>query len=151
MAYMKQNVNFVLLFLIILASITIVGATIYFQVTLHGLSGKHNNALEAVDRLNRTLYSKVQRLEDISYELEVKAQREGELSSQFADIKGTKETLEEENLELQNELETSNLELVTKIKEVSNLKKDVQALEEQVKDLKKDVKYWKQQYEEAIE
>ncbi|MCK4670109.1 MAG: hypothetical protein KAT43_02805 [Nanoarchaeota archaeon] len=129
MAYMKQNVNFVLLFFIILASVTILGSTVYYQLTLKDLSGKYNDALVEMDTINKSLGSKLRRLADVRSELELKSERETELSGQFTEIKSTKEELEKDKSYLQGELNSAKLTISTTKTELANAQQDIAALQ----------------------
>ena len=146
---MKQNVNFVLLFFIILASVTILGATVYYQLTLKDLSGKYNEALVEIETINKSLGSKLRRLADVRSELELKSERETELSGQFMEIKGTKEELEAANSRLQTELNTAKIEITTTKTELANAMQDIAALQTDLSNARKTLLSLDQDLEEC--
>lgn len=105
---MKQNINFILFGLLLLTIASIVGLTLYYRSTYHGLEAMYSDALSDVDRtyteLNRSLEQarekeallnkKEQILLDYISELNLSKERESSLEEHFSSLRGEKEDLE---------------------------------------------------------
>ncbi|HLC47011.1 MAG TPA: hypothetical protein VJI75_04725 [Candidatus Nanoarchaeia archaeon] len=97
MSFMRRNVNFFLLFVIIVIVLSLVGLTTYYEKTYQNLSTSYDAKLNEINKLLENLNAERTTLNQTSYELTVRKEREGELSGQYTEVKGT---LKEKQVEL---------------------------------------------------
>src|SRR3989338_730956 len=158
MATMKRDVNMGLLLLIVAALLMFSGFTVYYQTTFKNLSITYKNELHSLQKVTEELESKRSALNETSVQLQLKKQKEEDLSKQFTDVRADRDQLESDKDKLTvdlastkgqlsaalTELNSVKTQLADKIKlvadldrQVCNLKADVDKLENRVDDLKK--------------
>ena len=114
MAYMKRNVNFGFFFLLIATLISLAGLSIYYQTTFKDLYMDYKLKLDDLRNISSTLSTEKAKLEQTSQELNIKEEREKELSTQYTGLKTEKEKLEDEKASLQKQLAAKTSELTQK-------------------------------------
>ncbi len=114
MAYMKRNVNFGFFFLLVATLISLAGLSIYYQTTFKDLYMDYKLKLDDLRNISSTLSTERAKLEQTSYELNIKEEREKELSIQYTGLKTEKEKLEGEKATLQKQLAEKTSELTKK-------------------------------------
>jgi len=114
MAYMKRNVNFGFFFLLIATLISLAGLSIYYQTTFKDLYMDYKLKLNDLSNISSTLSTEKAKLEQTSQELDIKEEREKELSTQYTGLKTEKEKLEDEKASLQKQLASKTAELQQK-------------------------------------
>jgi len=119
MAYMKRNVNFGFFFLLIATLISLAGLSIYYQTTFKDLYMDYKLKLDDLRNISSTLSTEKAKLEQTSQELNIKEEREKELSTQYTDLKTEKEKLEDQKATLQKQLAEKTSELVQKRAELA--------------------------------
>ena len=77
---MKRDVNLGLLLLIVAALIMFSGFTVYYQTTFKNVSKSFEIKLKELDQLNTELESKRGQLNETSIQLQIKKQKEEDLS-----------------------------------------------------------------------
>ena len=120
MVYMKKNVNFGLFLLIIATLICFTGFSIYYQQTYQKLTDEYKNKVEKIDNLVETLNLEKTKLNQTSYQLRLKAEREEDLSSKYTTLRDEKEQLEKEVADLETQLSQKKAELNQKIIELGS-------------------------------
>ncbi|HHI04215.1 MAG TPA: hypothetical protein ENL45_01575 [Candidatus Woesearchaeota archaeon] len=132
MAYMKRNVNFGFFLLLIATLLSLAGLSIYYQTTFKDLYTDYKLKLDDLTNISSTLSSERTRLNQTSYQLMIKEEREKELSTQYAGLRTEKEKIEAEKSSLQKQLTTKKAELRQKKAELftaqNNLAKAQQEL-----------------------
>ena len=118
MAYMKKNVNFGFFFLLIATLISLAGLSIYYQTTFKDLYMDYKVKLDDLKNISSTLSTERTKLEQTSYELNIKEEREKELSTQYIGLKTEKEELQDQKAKLQTQLTAKTSELKQKISEL---------------------------------
>ena len=83
MAYMKRNVNLGLLFLMVATLIAFAGFATYYQATFLNLSLSYEDKMAKIDALAETLNVEKVKLNQTSTQLQVKAEREKDLSVKY--------------------------------------------------------------------
>lgn len=126
MSYLKRNVNFGLLLLIIATLILFTGFSIYYQKTFTNLSVSYESKVGEIDKLADYLGQQKSKLNQTTYQLQVKSEREKDLSSKYTDLRSIKEQLEVDKATLESQLADTINELNTK---KSELKATEEALE----------------------
>lgn len=119
MAYMKRNVNFGFFFLLIATLISLAGLSIYYQTTFKDLYMDYKLKLDDLRNISSTLSTEKAKLEQTSQELNIKEEREKELSTQYTGLKTEKEKLEDEKASLQKQLASKTSELIQKRAELA--------------------------------
>jgi len=149
MAFMKQNVNLGLLLLIIVVMISFTGFTVFYQKAFEGLSQDYTKRVGEVRNLVSTLQSEKDRLNQTSYQLKLKEEREQSLSEKYTELNAIKEGLVEEKSRLTGELLSTRNQLTQA--QADAAAKDVQIgdLNQEVADLASDVRRWKTRTEQA--
>ena len=111
MAYMKRNVNFGFFLLLIATLLSLAGLSIYYQTTFKDLYTDYKLKLDDLTNISSTLSSERTKLNQTSYQLMVKEEREKELSTQYTGLRTEKEKIEAEKASLQKQLTTKKAEL----------------------------------------
>lgn len=93
MSFMKRNANLLLLGLIVIASIGIVGATLYFQNTFENINAEYNTKIDDLKKARQELEKQEQVLQQIQAELQLKEARESNFTAVYTEIKQEKENL----------------------------------------------------------
>ena len=109
MTYMKRNVNFGLLILIIALIVSFTGFTVYYQTTFKDLSQEYKVKMSDLQKVSSTLLQK-------KAELAETAQDIGKLSEKYTDVREEKESLEDTNVALKSQKEALISELEEKRK-----------------------------------
>ena len=135
MAYMKRNVNFGLILLIVATLLLFAGFTVYYQITYAGLSEEYQTKINELDALTASLLAEKTKLNETSYQLKIKAEREEDLSSKYDDMKSIKEQLERDKALLQEELSDTKSDLAQKSAELTATKNDLSIANSKIDDL----------------
>jgi len=113
MPYMKKDINFGLLILIIATLIAFTGFTIYYRTSFFNLTEDYKEKLNKIDSLVTTLNLEKSKLNETSYELKLKKEREQDLGTKYSNIKSIKEQLEVDKARLQKDLANALKELAS--------------------------------------
>ena len=153
MKVMKRDINFGLLLIIIATLVCFSAFTVYYQTTFKNLSTNYYTKLDEIDAVTNQLTLEKGRLNQTSYQLQVKEQRESELSSIYSNLRSEKEQIEDdlkatqdklmaekENLreaqkqlsETQAELTSTRSDLDDALSKISSLKDEIDALEDEI-------------------
>ncbi|MBI2564650.1 hypothetical protein HYV79_01525 [Candidatus Woesearchaeota archaeon] len=95
MAFITKNANLFLLFLIVLASIGLVAATIFFQYKFQNVNQKLLQKAVELQDISKELEQKRTLLEGIQLDLSKKEKREEELSSKYVEVEEEKQKVQE--------------------------------------------------------
>lgn len=164
MAYMRKNINFVLLFIIMIIIGSFVALTTYYQTTYKNLTISYGEKVDDLQTISRNLLSNQQRLNETYSQLQVKQQdvskfdalysnltnenkRLGtELSSTKSDLTKTKSDLgsaqdklystETKLASTQQELNDAKLKIISLQADVSYYKSQISSLQSQINSLK---------------
>ncbi len=136
MSFMKKNVNFGLMILIVATVLLFIGFTIYYQNTYSGLSGEYQQKIDELDKLTSSLQAEKTKLSETSYELKIKEESEQDLSGKYEGIKSEKEKLEVDKTNLQQDLASTKSNLAVKEVELTTTKNDLEIANEEVSSLK---------------
>lgn len=125
--FMKKNVNMGLLFLLIATLVCFAAFAIYYQQTYLGLINEYENKTGEAKSLLDTLQYEKLRLNQTSYQLSVKSEREKGLSTEYETVRTAKEKLELEKATLQSNLEVTKSDLAQKEAELTLTKNSLEA------------------------
>ncbi|HIG96441.1 TPA: hypothetical protein HA249_06165 [Candidatus Woesearchaeota archaeon] len=116
MAYLKKNVNMFLLLLFVIIIGGVAGLTTFYQTTYKDLSLNYEDQVAEIEKLLTDLNAERAKLNQTALQLDVKEEREEQLSKEYTDVKqekeavaqdltSTKETLQETSALLQQKQE----------------------------------------------
>ena len=125
MAYMKKNVNFGFFLLLVACLICFAGLSVYYQTTFKDLYMDYKLKLDDLKNISSTLSTEKAKLEQTSQELDIKEEREKELSIQYTGLKTEKEKLQDEKAKLQTQLTAKTNELSQKKAELFTANKNL--------------------------
>jgi chromosome segregation ATPase len=149
---MKRDVNLFFLGLLVLIILSMVGMGLYFQNEYKGLASEYNSALDKLEEKNAELDKKIveinktreeldvreRSLVDIIKELNLTKEKQNSLGGFFENLKGEKETLEENLTSTQQEVSKWKANYADKKKDLDVCQKSVELKTEQI--AKKDSK-----------
>jgi len=114
MAFMKKDVNVVLLFLIVASILVFSGFTVYYQTTFQDVSLEYKNKLEQLQKVTSDLSAQKQQLNE-TYALRVKAEQDKKaLDQSYKDLSDERNQLESDKASLETELITTKGDLAEK-------------------------------------
>ncbi len=154
MAAMKKDVNLGLLLLIVAALLMFSGFTVYYQTTFKNLSNTYQQELEALEKITNDLESKKSQLNETSVQLQLRKQKEEDLSKKYVDTKGERDQLETDKKKLEVDLAGTKSSLAATTTELTKTQGQLASyiqlatdLNRQVTDLKREVDSYKADYE----
>jgi len=122
MAFMKKDVNLGLLLLIVAAILTFSGFTVYYQTSFKNLSKTYTNQLQELGKVTKDLEAKRGQLNETSVQLQLKQQKEEDLSKKFVDTKSERDQLEDDKNKLTAELVNTKSQLAAASAELTSTK-----------------------------
>ena len=139
MKVMRRDVNFGLLLIIMATLICFSIFTVHYQNTFKNLSSNYYGKLNELDNVAQQLTLEKGKLNQTSYQLQVKEKRENELSDIYSDLRTEKEEVEADLKETQDALaaekekviETQD-ELTATLNELTLTKSDLQQAYEKI-------------------
>lgn len=149
MAFMKKNINFGLMLIIIALLVGFTGFSIYYQTTYLKLSQDYKTKVTELNDLSKALTIERSTLNQTNLQLQIKEEREQDIGTKYTVLKSQKEQLESDKTKLQADLSQKNQKILELSNEVSklevdilNVKNQLDVANEDISDLKKDVKDW---------
>ena len=146
MAYMKKNINIGLLLLITAALISFASFTVYYQTTFTNLSENYNKKISEMEQLATKLYVEKIRLNETSYQLQIKEEREQDLAGRYTEVRDERdkfkseyETTKSALKEKSDELEASKTQLSQAQAELATVKADLEGKESKISSLSNQV------------
>jgi len=122
MSFMKRDVNFTLLILIIVSIIAFSGFSVYYQSTFKNVSLEYKNKLEELGQVTRNLAIQKTELNE-TYTQRVKAEEDRKvLDVRFRDVSSENEQLNNDNSNLRTEVSNVKNNLAEKSAELSATK-----------------------------
>ncbi len=112
MAYIRRNVNFFLLLLVIVVLGVMAGLTTYYQVTYKNLSLSYSDRLNQLNKLNYNLSLQRSQLGQVNEELKLKTQAKEQFDTLYTNISDYNERLADELSRTRSEL----ISTLTKLK-----------------------------------
>ena len=104
MAIMKKDVNLGLLLVIIAALIMFSGFTVYYQTTFKNLSATYQKQVKELQKITTDLEAKRGLLNETSVQLQLKKQKEEDLSKKFVDTASERDKLNADKNKLTSDL-----------------------------------------------
>lgn len=122
MAFMKKDVNLGLLLLIVAAILTFSGFTVYYQTSFKNLSKTYQTQLKDLEKVTKDLEAKRGQLNETSIQLQLKQQKEEDLSKKFVDTKSERDQLEDDKNKLTAEVASTKGQLAAASAELASTK-----------------------------
>ena len=153
MDFMKKNVNFVLLFLIVASLVLFTGFAVYYQTVLKDITLEYNDKLGELQKVTSELGFQKQALNE-TYELRVKAERDkSALDSKYKDLSGENIQLEKDNTNLrvevsqtksnlaaaETDLENKNVQLAQAQADLASANNEISSKNSRISNLKDDI------------
>ena len=153
MAFMKRDVNFGLLILIIVSIVLFSGFSVYYQTTFKDVSLEYQDKLNQLGQVTKELSSKRQELNE-TYSLRVKAEQDKNvLDQRYREVSDENDKISADNTNLRLEVSSTKSQLAEKSSELvatknllsqtqsslSAAKGEVTALKSQRSNLKDDI------------
>ena len=143
---MKKNVNVVLLFLLLLVCGAFVAFTIYYKETFVDLQTKYVNEVNLHKEARAELQMLKGELNETLETVEVKADREQDLTSRYSNLKGDKQQLELNYAQTAKELSDTKIllaeaqsEVTTKETTIVGLELQITKLQDEISDLQEEI------------
>jgi len=111
MGFITKNANMILLFLIVLSAVSLVGATVFFQMNFEKINNEYSQKVQQLQVVSKDLQTQQSLLDKIKSELSIKTERETQLGEKFTEVKTTKEQLETQKAQLETTKEQLQSEL----------------------------------------
>lgn len=125
MSVMRRDVNLGLLLLIVAALIMFSGFTVYYQTTFKNLSATYNNQLQELGKVTKDLEEKRGALNETSVQLQLRQQKEEDLSKKFTDVRSERDQFESDKKKLDADLGSTKSSLSATLKELENTKTEL--------------------------
>jgi len=125
MAAMKRDVNLGLVLLIVAAILIFSGFTVYYQTTFKNLSTTYQNEIKAVDTVTKDLEAKRSQLNESSVQLQLKKQKEDDLSKKYVDTASERDSLQSDKTKLTADLASTKTTLAQTQADLQNTKVDL--------------------------
>lgn len=145
MSFITKNANTVLLFLLVISSLALIGATIFFQLNFERINTEYNYKVQQLRQVNTDLQTQQELLEKIKGELSVRTAREEEFTEKYTEVRTTKEqletqklSLEEQKNQLQQDLQETATELTSVTSELESARDRIDNLEAEILELEDD-------------
>ncbi|MBI4145062.1 hypothetical protein HY493_02545 [Candidatus Woesearchaeota archaeon] len=104
MSYITRNANLILLFLIIIISGSLVGATVYFQDRFTDVNEEYDQKLAELKNVTEQVETYRDVLQKAQLELELKQSREEQFTEKYTETKATAEELAQTKAELEKDV-----------------------------------------------
>ena len=127
MAILKRDVNFGLLLIIIATLVAFSGFSTYYQKSFRNLSERYDTKINELDNVMSNLQSHRKELNQTSFQLQVKAERETELSGRYTSLKEEKNRLLNELAQTQEQLAAKKRELTSTQSELTSARSELDA------------------------
>jgi hypothetical protein len=148
MGYVRKLTTLFLLLVLVLSLCAFAGSVYFYQKNLKNMNGELTGRDTEIGRLNGALTSMTQNYTKLAEAYALKIERESELSGQYTDIKGVKETLEVDKVNLssglnntQQQLNRALLNISALQTTISNLNLNIVTLESEAGTIKNDTIY----------
>jgi uncharacterized protein (DUF3084 family) len=139
MSYIKKNVNFGLLFIIIILAVAIASIGIYYNQNYTSLSKNYNQQLDNLQKVTQDLLFHKTILNQTTQDLATKEQDETELNKRYTQLRADKEKVDTDNANLREELGKATEDLMAKTNQLISAQSEIAAQKTQVATLTKQV------------
>ncbi len=139
MSFIKKDVNFGLLFLLVILAVAITLIGIYYNQNYATLKSDFDKKADNFQKVTDELMYHKTILNKTAQDLQTKEQDENELNSKYIQLRDAKEKLDAENAQLKAELTSKSLDLAQKTTELFNANKQITVMQSDISSLNKQV------------
>lgn len=129
MAFIDDNAHVWLLVLIVVVAGAVAGLSVVYQQNFKSINNKYDHKLQELNNTFNELIGAKSKLNETLSELNVKSEREEDLTGKYAVVKTQKDDLEIQKAELESIIDKKNQELAQKSQEINNLNNNIEDLE----------------------
>lgn len=148
MAYMRRNVNLLLMVLVLVVLFSLVILTTFYQKNYRNLSETYEVTSKELSKVSQNFTSKLDELQRTTGELKIKATDKEKLDDLYTQLTAEKNKLETELKATQDSLAGKTAMLEQTERELSSAKTTVIKQEEEIADLDSAVRNQKQKIDE---
>ncbi len=148
MAYMRRNVNLLLMVLVLVVLLSLVLLTTFYQKNYRNLTETYEATSEELNKVSQNFTSKLDELQRTTGELKIKATDKEKLDQLYTQLTAEKDKLETELKATQESLASKTLMLEATEKELSDAKFTVIKQAEEIASLDSAVKNQKKTLDE---
>jgi chromosome segregation ATPase len=135
MSFLKKDVNFGLLFIIILLATSVAAIGIYYNQNYSTLSSRYNTQVSSLQKVTQDLLFHKSVLNQTTSDLATKEQDESELNKRYNKLREDKEKVDSENSRLNTDLSNVNTQLLTKTNQLISAQSEIVAQKTQLAEL----------------
>jgi len=128
MSFIDDNAHIWLLILIIVVAGAVAGLSVVYQQNFKSINYKYEIKLQELNNTFNDLIGAKSKLNDTLKELQVKSEREDDLSGKYTIVKTQKNDLETQKAELEASIEKKNQEIAANNAEIRRLNGEVEDL-----------------------
>lgn len=140
MAYMRRNVNLLLMVLVLVVLFSLVILTTFYQKNYRNLTESYEVTSQELNKVSQNFSSKLAELQSTTSELKIKATDKEKLDQLYTQLTAEKNKLETELKATQESLAAKTVVLEQTERELSNAKFTLIKQEEEIADLDSAVK-----------
>ena len=150
MAFMKKNINFGLMLIILAVLVGFTGFSIYYQMNYLKLANSYKlKQTDLTDALTK-LQNERSQLNQTSFQLQIKEEASADLGTKYTILKSQKEQLDTDKAKLQSDVSQKNQKILELTSDISNLQVNIATVQtkldtanNQISGLQSDVSAWK--------
>lgn len=143
MSYMKKNINFGLLALLLAMIMVFIGFTLYYQQTFNNLALNYTTKLSQLEKVTKDLSKHKAVLTETKYELNKTELDVEAISTDYADLRNERDELSAELSDTKNTLDRRNSDLAKERRVIRDMNSTIKAKEAEVNK-------WKGLYESSV-
>ena len=143
MSFIKKDVNFGLLFIVILLAVAIASIGIYYNQKYGSLSENYHTQLDNLEQVTEDLLFHKSRLNQTASDLKVKEQDESDLNRRYTEMRDEKEKVDKRNTELDAGLREKSDQLVTATNDLLAAKSEIADQKTEIADLDRKIEVYK--------
>jgi chromosome segregation ATPase len=119
MSFIKKDVNFTLLLIIIVLAVALTSIGLYYTENYQSLSTKYTQQLDTLKKVTEDLLQHKSLLNQTSQDLQIRSQDENELNKRYNELRDAKEKLDKDFADKSAQLETAKADILTKANQLS--------------------------------
>ena len=143
MSFIRKDVNFGLLFIVILLAVSIASIGIYYNHKYGNLADSYHSQLTNLEKVTQDLLYHKSMLNETTTDLQIKEQDGSDLNRRYTELRDDKEGVDKRNTELDTSLKQKVAELTEKTNELVSAKSEVATQKIEIDDLNRMIEVYK--------
>ena len=140
MTYIKQNVNYVLLFIILGLTVLVAISAVFFNTNLQQTAQDLSTTEKQIETLKKSLTIEIAKLSTVESQLDIQQERESGLSSQYKEVKSTTDKLQSDKASLVSNIDKKETEIAEYQKKGEDCASDKLNLDKENRELYLEIK-----------